>query len=317
MKHVRSFALALALFMVASIAYAQERAASPSPEDAARAAEIKKRGDAAMDSARPAEALAAYVEAYAITKEPALLYNKGRALQVMGEYPQAIEELEAFDRTAPPELKARVPGLARMIADLRARVTTLTLSCDVMAAKVRLRDRTLGKCPLPEQILVPSGRAVLEVSADGYFTHQREVDLPPGGVARLDVKLASKQTSGVLVVKSNVANAEVAIDGKGFGMVPVEAIVGPGDHALVLTRDGYGAVKTNAVLAAGERREIDVPMEPEKGVFGRWWFWTGVGLAVAGGVALVVALNVEKDPQPGTVPPGVVQGGLTAPGFRF
>src|SRR5688572_32317740 len=64
-------------------------------------AELKKRGDDAMESGRPADALAAYVEAYAISKDPALLYNKGRALQALTEYPRALEELEAFDKSAP------------------------------------------------------------------------------------------------------------------------------------------------------------------------------------------------------------------------
>ena len=110
------------------------RAQEADPATAARAAEIKKRGDGAMDAGRPADALSAYVEAYVLSKEPALLYNKGRALQALGEYPQALEELEAFDRTAPAELKARVPGLARMIGDLRARVTTVSIACDTMPA---------------------------------------------------------------------------------------------------------------------------------------------------------------------------------------
>src|SRR4051794_30216139 len=78
--------LAAFLSSIAPAAHAQEA------DVAARVAEIKKRGDTAMDSGRPADALAAYVEAYSLVKEPALLYNKGRALQALGEYPQALEE---------------------------------------------------------------------------------------------------------------------------------------------------------------------------------------------------------------------------------
>jgi hypothetical protein len=307
------FALAAFIVSVAPVVHAQES------DVAARVAEIKKRGDAAMDSGRPADALAAYVEAYSLAKEPALLYNKGRALQALGEYPQALEELEAFDKTAPPELKARVPGLAKMIVELRARVTTVSIACDTMAARVRLRDRTVGTCPLPPTLVVLAGHATLEVTAEGYFPYVRELDLPPGGVSSLDVRLASRATSGILVVKSNVANTVVTIDGKGFGMVPVEASLKPGPHALELRRDGYRPASTQAILAAGETKQVDVPLEAEGTIFGKWWFWTGVGVIVAGGVVVALALTTEKSPEPGTVPPGVVTGGLqrAGGGFRF
>ncbi len=294
-------------------AYAQDA------DQSARAAEIKKRGDDAMDTGRPADALAAYVEAYTLVREPALLYNKGRALQALGEYPQALEELAAFERTAPPELKARVPGLAKTIAELRARVTTVSLACDTPGARVRFRDRSLGTCPLPPTLVVVSGRGMLEVTAEGHFPYLREIDLPPGGVASLDVRLASKATTGVLVVKSNVANTEVTIDGKGFGMVPVEASLSAGSHALELHREGYKPAKTNAVLGPGERREIEVPLDSEGTIFGKWWFWTGVAAVVVGGVVVVLAVTTEKSAEPGTVPPGVVTGGLqrAGAGFRF
>jgi len=298
------------------VALADEGEQAP---DLARAAEIKKRGDEAMVSGRPADALAAYVEAYAISKDPALLYNKGRALQALTEYPQALAELEAFDREAPPELKARVPGLARMIADLRQRITTVSIDCDVEGAVVRIRDRTVGKCPISSPVTINAGNARMEVTAEGYFPWQRDIELPGGGVASFDVHLTSKAKAGILVVKSTVPNVDVSIDGKVVGIAPVEASLDAGPHTLELRRSGYRPARTTAIITAGERRELEVPLEAEPGIFGRWWFWTGVGVLVAGGVTLGVALTTEKDPVPGTVPPGVVRGGLSpaAAGIQF
>ena len=295
----------------ASIAHAD-------PEPSPAAADIKKRGDDAMDTGRPADALAAYVEAYGLTKDPALLYNKGRALQALGEYPQALEELVAFEKAAPAELRARVPGLTKQIAELRAKVTTVSIACDTMAAKVRFRDRSLGTCPLPASLVLSAGHGTLEVQASGYFPYVREIELPPGGVASLDVRLASMATTGVMVVKSNVPNAEVSIDGHAFGMAPLEASLGPGAHALELHRDGYRTARTSAMLAAGERRDVSVSLEAEGSILGKWWLWTAVGVVVAGGVVTVIALTTEKSASPGTVAPGVVMGGLTrGAGFHF
>jgi hypothetical protein len=98
---------------------------------------------------------------------------------------------------------------------------------------------------------------------------------------------------------------------------PVEASLEAGTHVLELRRDGYKPARTSAVVFAGQRKEVAVPLESEPGIFSRWWFWTGVGLLAAGGVALGIALTTEKDPASGTVPPGVVVGGLEAGGFRF
>ena len=80
---------------------AAESEPSADPANAARAAELKKTGDDAMDSGRPADAVSAYTQAYALSKDPALLYNRGRALQGIAEYPQALEQLEAFEQQAP------------------------------------------------------------------------------------------------------------------------------------------------------------------------------------------------------------------------
>ncbi len=282
------------------------------------AAQIKKQGDDAMDSGRPADALTAYEKAYELTHDPALLYNKGRALMALAEYPQALKELEAFDAAAPPELKARVPGLARMIADLRVRVTTIAIACDVAGARVRLRDRTLGTCPLPSTATVGAGHGMLEVTAEGYIPWTREVDLPGGGVASFDVHLASKATSGVLVVRSGVAGAHVAVDGKALGDAPVEASLLAGTHAIDVAHEGYKTAHTTAVVSVGERRDIDVSLEQESTILGKWWFWTAVGVAVAGGVTVaIVAATSERSPDKGTVAPGVVQGGLHGAGFRF
>ena len=46
-------------------------------------------------------------------------------------------------------------------------------------------------------------------------------------------------------------------------------------------------------------------------------FWTGVAIVVGTGAVVTVALTTEREPRRGTVPPGVVSGGLHGAGFRF
>ena len=58
-----------------------------------------------MDSARPADALRAYNEAYALEPQPALLYNRGRAHMALEQFPEALQQLLQFREQAPPELR--------------------------------------------------------------------------------------------------------------------------------------------------------------------------------------------------------------------
>jgi hypothetical protein len=318
------FSLAVPSILAApSLARAEDSPASPASPvstaatDAVRAAELKKAGDEAMDSGRPADAVSAYSEAYSITKDPALLYNKGRALQAIAEYPQALEQLEAFQREAPSELKERVPGLAKIIMDVRQRVSMVMISCDAKGAVVRLRERTLGRCPFAAPVAVNAGTGRLEVIAEGYFPWEREVELPRGGTASFDVALVSKDRSGSVVVRSNVNGASVLIDGERIGDAPSESYVPAGSHAIEVTKPGYRPGRTTVLVKAGERRELDLVLETEPGLLSRWWFWTSVGAVVVGGVVLGVALSTESPAQPGSLPPYVVRGGLSPAGFSF
>jgi hypothetical protein len=253
--------------LVASVAIAVGLAVSTAhavTPDQARAAELKKKGDDAIESGRPAEALDAYVEAYALSKDPALLYNKGRALQALTDYPRAIEELELFDREAPAELKQRARGFGHILEELRSKVTRVAITCPA-GATVRLRDRTIGQCPLSTALVVNAGRGRLEVSQEAYVPWTREVDLPGGGTATFDVVLVAK----------------------------------PADRA--------GA----AVVA-----EAPSP-RPSRPLFTQWWFWAGIGVVIAAGAVVAVAATTERSPPQGTVPPGVVVGGLQAGAVRF
>ncbi len=184
-----AFALALALALAAPAASAQERINA----DPARGAELKREGDQAMDARRYADAAAAYrssVEAY---PEPSVYYNLGRAYQAMGEYPEALWWVHRFDREAPPALKARVPKLAELVSELRARVTEVTIRANVSEARVLVRDRLVGTTPIAGPITLGSGPAPFEIIAPGYLTYRREHQLKAGGEVVVDIQLAPSE----------------------------------------------------------------------------------------------------------------------------
>ena len=273
----------------------------------ARIAELKKAGDAALDTKHYAEALAAYDEAYAIAPNAALLYNRGRALQFLGRFPEALDAIEAFARDAPPELRDRVPGLPRLLEELRGRVGSLVVTTPVQGARVLVNDKQVGVAPMTSPIGIAAGHLSIEVFAEGYFPMRREVDLPGKGSRAVDFPLVSRDTSGLLVVRSHVAAARIRIDDRLLGLAPVEAGLVAGAHRIVAESDGYDDASTQVVLGAGEKREAWLDPTGRPAFYARWWFWTAVGVVVAGAVVTYVALTTDRATPSGSYSPGIVR----------
>lgn len=305
--------LTLSSFLVATLAPSRALATNPplvesSPEE--RASELKRQGDAHVAALRYTDAIAAYDASYAIVPNPAVLFNKGRALQALGLYPEALDAFERFSRDASPELRAKVPGLETIVAELRGKVVALTVSSNARGARIVLRGREIGVTPLAKPVSVAGGHATIELTADGFFPSRREVDLPGGGAAVIDITLTAKATHGVVTVKSSVAGSAIFIDGKSVGTPPAEAPLEAGSHAVRVHHDGYDDAQTSVVLNAGEHKEVTLDPSSMPGLASKWWFWTGVGVIVVGGIALTAALLTEKPAGSGDYSPGRVSGPL-------
>jgi hypothetical protein len=308
-----AFSVAMAVVGPAMSARAEEPryTETTTPKKTADESDLKRKGDDALVNGRPADALAAYKAAYALRPDAALVYNIGRAHQALGEYPAALEQLEKFEETASPEVRARVPGLPTLLATVRAKVAMVAVTVDVTGATVRLDDRVLGTSPLSGPVRVNAGVVTLVVEKSGFFTYQRVLSLTGGSISTSDVKLASKETKGIVNVRSPIAGAQVALDGKPEGNVPIEIIVTPGSHELVLTSTGYRPTNSSVAVAAGETKTVDLTLESERPIYKKWWFWTGIGVIAIGATITIIALTTERSPDSGNVAPGRINAGLS------
>lgn len=184
MTGVRHASIALCLILSAASAWAE-----PSKEERARAAELKKKGDELVHASQFREALEAYDASYAIVQDPAILYNRGRALQNLGEFVQALEALETFMQSAPPELKAKVPNLPSTMEDIAHHIATLEIQCSVEGATVTINGKTVGTTPLSSPVKVNAGDVSVEVKADGYLPFQVDRDVPGGETTTIEANL--------------------------------------------------------------------------------------------------------------------------------
>jgi hypothetical protein len=167
-------------------------------EDTVRASELKSRADIAMDRGAYSEALTQYREAYAAAPSAPLLYNMGRAEEKLGNYHEALISLEAFEDTASPDLKAKVPRLAALIERLRSRVARVAIRTPVRGAVVLVAGEPRTATPMLRPLPVAPGPTRIEVRANGYATYRREVHAEQGKVTVVDVHLVPATSSTAL-----------------------------------------------------------------------------------------------------------------------
>ncbi|MDF2693513.1 MAG: uncharacterized protein K0S65_1896 [Labilithrix sp.] len=275
--------------------------------DKAEAARLKKEADALMDQDRHVDALALYARAYALTGDPALLYNQGRALESLGEYPEAVDKLERFDREASTALRSKVPGLRDLLADLRSRIATIVVTTNAPGARLFVRDKAVGTIEKELRLRTRTGSASIEVVAEGYTPFKKDIDLTAGTVVKIDAQLSPKKAEPLVIVRSR-PSADIAVDGKPIGRAPLELHLSPGQHVLLAEAKGHESERVPMTLALGERRELDIELREPPGLLSRWWFWTGVGVVIAGGVVGTYALTKERSPDRGSFGTGVVTG---------
>jgi hypothetical protein len=244
-----------------------------------------------------------YEEAEKLAPSPALLYNEGRALQALNRHPAALAKLLAFKAAAPDELLRKVPDLDKLIADLRARVGTLAVTCNVAGARVLVDRTVVGVTPLAEPLKLNAGRIAVDVEAEGYFPSHQTIELKGGELFAFQTTLSTKSTNAILVVNGSSPGADVLIDSEKAGAAPVEKIVPAGTHKLLLRHKSFADTETSVVVEAGQRKEVVVPLRPP-GVATKWWFWTSLAAAAAT-VAAATAIGLStRSPDTGTIAPG-------------
>lgn len=291
-------------------AHAQGRkpeAHKPGDPQKTEAAHLKSAADVLMDQDRYADAVVLYQRAYELSSDPALLYNQGRAFEALGDYPTALEKLEVFERDASPSVRARVPGLKELITDLRGRIATIVVRTNAPAARLLVRQKDEGIINAEKRLSTRAGPVSIEVDADGFETFRRDLDLSAGAVVVVEANLTPKKRDALVVVRTT-PSVDVLFDGKALGRAPLQVRATPGSHELVARGDGYYEQRIPMTLALGDRRDIELEMKSTPGIASKWWFWTGIGVVIAGGVATAIVLTTEKPHSTGSFSPGSVSG---------
>jgi len=300
------------LFAASSLLLTAPARASSDELHDALALEFKSAGDQAMQAKHYEQALGAYERAAELEAHPILLFNRGRALQALNRYPEALDAIVAFSERASPALSAKAGDLEELLANLRQHVSSLEIICAVPGARAVLAGKPLGSTPFAAPLRVNAGSSHLVITADGYLPFEQDVVLAATEQQRVEVALVRRKTEGRLTVTS-VVGAVAFADGVRLGTVPAEITLPSGRHLIRVEHPGYSASETGVEIAPGGDRAVNLALEKEPGLLGRWWFWTGAGVLVSAGVTVLICATTERSPSSGDIPPGRV----AAPLFRF
>ncbi|HTM45282.1 MAG TPA: PEGA domain-containing protein [Polyangiaceae bacterium] len=300
----------LPLALLCATLYCPPAQAAPSTQDLVKGRELKQQGDEALTTFRFDDALQLYEQAWELTQNPALYYNRARAYEGLTRYPQALEQLLLFQDQAPADLKRKVPQLDEFVARLRSKVSQLTLTVNITGAQVLINHTEAGTTPFSAPLKLNAGTVLLEITAQGYEPFKREVELPGGGELAIDAQLKHQVQLGLLTVTSPVTGAMVYVDGKRVGMVPAQTQLQPGQHSVRVMKEGYDEALTNTVLAEGDQKKLQIQLDQHSSILGKWWFWTAAGVVVAGGVAVTIAATTERSADSGSIAPGTVSAPL-------
>ena len=260
-------------------------------------AALKARGDRAFDSRRFVEALEHYEEALTKHRDPRLHYNLGQAYSAVQRYPEALASYQSFIAEAPPGMltEAQRDQLFALLEELKGQIARVTIECDVEGARILVRSKEVGRTPLSEAVVVNAGQAKVEVVAQGYKPYENTLNLPGGAVRTLPVKLEREDFTGVVVVTSNVAGAQVYVDKQLRGGTPATLRLQRGSHVVEVKSEGHEPYSDVATVQAGKRTELSAMLE-RSADYTLAYVGYGMGIVgVAGGTVTGLLANSEMD----------------------
>ncbi len=228
------------------------------PEVQARTA--FERGIAEVDAGRFASAVAAFEESYRLRPVAVVLFNLAGAYSRMGRHQQSIATYERYlteGTRLPPD---RVQSVRDRIAELRREMPVVVLH--VRPAPFTLTVDGRPQAVTGDELALDPGSHLLVVSAASRASQQREVQLSPGARITWD--------------------AELVADNAAAPTAPVVAVAATPTAPVVTTPHPAGETPVT-------------PRESSPGITSRWWFWTGLGVVVAGGTALALGLSGTFD----------------------
>lgn len=188
-----------AAFLVAVLAMggAAEAQTVCGATEQARADDFEERGRRARSEERNEEALRLFRQAYELCRGARALARMGLAEEVLERWVEAAAHLEAaLAARGDAWIEENRALLERELRLVRAHLGTLSVVVHGPPAEVFIGDRSVGRSPLNRPLRVAAGTVVVTARAQGQAPVTRQVDVPAGETARIEIELARETGAG-------------------------------------------------------------------------------------------------------------------------
>ncbi len=237
-------------------------------------------------------ALAELNRSLELVPRPNTLFNIAQCQEELHRYDLALDYYGRYLDLAPEDDpdRAQVETSMRMLRNL---LGTIEVSSNV-AAEVWLDDRVVGAAP--GSVLVPGGRHVIELRADGYLPERREIEVAAGRAVPLEVALRSAEEHVTIQRNTTVERP------------PLPAGLFWGGVALTAVTAGVGAYfGVSALLLSEQESARDPRLPPDTGAIEESAIAADILFvtAAAFGIATIVVgflTDFEGEPEPGADP---------------
>jgi hypothetical protein len=146
----------------------------------------------------------------------------------------------------------------------------LRVQTDVPGANVYVDEReagALGRTPFQNPVKV--GKHHLWIEKPGYQVVERDIDIGVGEDPLVKLELERVDYGRIRVVASR-PDAEVYVDGRRIGRVPIETDVKHGKHRVVVSAEGMKDWKEDVTVERGQATPLRVRLRPKMGRKGAW-----------------------------------------------
>jgi hypothetical protein len=300
MKRLASTLLVFALALGASPALAQDA-------NVVEARALFTHGTELVANAQWAEALASFEQSAAKRPHPITTYNVAACERALGRYTlarahfaRAVTEGEAQPGALPASLESDAKSYAAQIDDI---LVHASVHVDPPDARIAVDGRPIeftttggtttgvagvlaagaGTAPPASRfdLVLDPGAHVLTLARTGFADVVVNRTFAPK--ARVDLKLELDRLPAVIHVASNVTGAIVTVGDSDVGPVPVDVTRPAGSYRVVVKKGGFDTYEAQISVKPGEEANLRAPLVLEKTpLTKRWWFWTIIGVAVAG-----------------------------------
>ena len=317
------FVLCTAVSMIASAAPSATTPASADPD----VTEARKQFVAGNDLAKAsqwAQALAAFERSAQLRPHALTTFNMAVCERALGrltrarllfaqtisaaerepaEFPASrLEEARGYSTTieaelvrlevhlAPADAAVVVDGRGLVVERVAGATPVATAGLGTPGALERAPDKTFA-------LIVDPGTHFFRIVAKGYADVTLTKVYAPGTHAFLELELA--RLPATFRITSNVADPIVTVDGADVGFAPVAISRPAGSYRVVVRKPGFDTFDTKVALQPGQDVDLAARMAEEKiPLTKKWWFWTTIGSALAGGAVLTYALTRESPAPP-------------------